>query len=299
MNVIKAIPVEHIRPFPGQPRRYFDTQALQELADSIKTHGQSTPAWVVPLRDDQDDQSSVDAELGPLPLARTKPRQYELIAGERRWRACQLVGVPTLICEVREGLSLEQQYIHSVMENFGRKDCTTMETARSVGQLLKQYDGDCGKTAKVFARSEAWVRQLAMLLRLEPEVAAMLEPPNARLTTQVGVSLSNLQPEVQVRLAREIAARGLKHKASLSFLRASVTDGHRVHKQGRRRPSDDFALLKRFLESLGPQAQAIMVLGEERLQSMFTHRDPQVKVTVRAIIQKRVAQLQQLEGLLK
>lgn len=288
MNVIKAIPVEHVRPFPGQPRRYFDPQALQELADSIKAHGQSTPAWVVPV---ECEGCAQDAS------SRAK---YELIAGERRWRACQLVGVPTLDCEVRIGLSLEQQYIHSVMENFGRKDCTVMETARSVGRLLKEYDGDHAKTAKVFARSDAWVRQLAMLLRLEPEVAAMLDPPNARLTTQVGVSLANLQPDVQLRLAREIASRGLKHKSAMSFVRASVTKGQCVTKYGRsRRPSDDFDILRRFLDSLGPQAQAIMALGNERLQAMFTHRSPQVRVTVRAIIQKRITQLRDLEALLK
>lgn len=304
MNVIKTIPTEYIRPFEGQPRRYFDPQALQELADSIKTHGQYTPAWVVPVK-------CIGCELDAAPwepdgnnsevthVCIDGAQQYELIAGERRWRACKLADIATLVCEVRPNLTLEQQYIASVMENFGRKDCTTMETARSVKQLLEQYGGDYAKTANVFARSEAWVRQINMLNRLLPEVATMLEPPNARLSTQVGVALANLQADVQIRLASEIAKRGLRLRAALSYIRVVATDEQRVSKQGKRRPSADFEILKTFISTLGTQAQAIMMLGEERIQGMFTNRDPKSKVLMRAIVRKRIEQLRELEVMLQ
>lgn len=284
MNEIQRIPVEQIRPFDGQPRHYFDEQALQELADSIKMYGQFTPAWVVEVGCAQD---------------AGRYKQYELVAGERRWRACKLAGVTTLLCEVRT-YSKDEQYVASVMENFGRKDCTTMETARSVGRLLKQYGGDGAKTAKLFARSEAWIRQMSLLTRLEPEVAAMLEPPNARLTTLVGCSLANLQPETQIRLAKQIAGRGLKHKAALAFVRNAVTNNERVHKQGRtRKPSDDFDILRRFLDTLGPQAQIIMGIGKDRFNVIFANRDPNSRKNVRAMIEKRITQLRQLEEMLQ
>lgn len=273
-RTIQEIPVDKVQPFAGQPRRYFDPAALRELADSIAAHGQSTPAWVVPLQNGR----------------------YELVAGERRWRACQLAGIPTLLCEIRKGMNREQQYLASVMENFGRKDCTTMETVQSVGRMLEMYDGDLARTAAVFARSTAWVQQYRMLLRLEPEVAAMLEPPEPKLTTLVAVSLANLQPEVQVRLAREIAKQGLKHRSALSHIRSSVTDDARVVRRGRkRRPSDDFRLLTRLLGSIGPQAQAVLDLGDARLAELFVHREPKVVDSVRAVLVKRIEQLRSLE----
>jgi hypothetical protein len=138
------------------------------------------------------------------------------------------------------------------------------------------------------------VRQLNMLNRLAPEVAAMLEPPDQKLTTQVGVTLANLRPDVQVRLALEIASRGLRHRAALSLVRGSVTNDQRVSKQGRRRPSDDFAILAGFLRDVGPRAQSILDLGPERIAAMFAHRDPKARATVRAVVAKRAEQLREL-----
>lgn len=275
MNEIVRIPIENIRPFAGQPRSYFDEEALQELADSIKSHGQSTPAWVTPL-----------------------PKgKYELIAGERRWRACKLAGVPTLLCEVREGLTEDQRYIASVMENFGRKDCTTMETARSVGAVLKLNQRDFEKTAKVFARSSAWVRQFNSLLRLAPEVAALLEPPAPILNMQAGLSLSNLQIEVQVRLAKEMTRCGLRHRAALRFIQQHASDTDRIENRGarRRKPSDDYELLQRFLVALGPQAQEVLSMGADRMASMFHNRPARDLNNFRAVLRTRAQQLLSLE----
>lgn len=279
MNSIRTIATDKIKPFPGQPRKYFDEQALLELATSIKQQGQYTPAWVVALDD--------------------KPGFYQLVAGERRWRACQLVGIPTLICEVREYDTKAEIYIASVMENFGRKDCTTMETARSVGQLLKACKNSYTEVASIFARSTAWVQQLNCLNKLLPEVQSMLDPPNAALTTQVGVTLSNLQPDIQLQLAREIASRGLKHRGALALVRSSVTNDQRVSKRGKRRPADDFAILRTFLNVIGPQAQAIMALGDDRLKAMFTHRAVEDKRMISAVIKKRIEQLKELDVLLR
>lgn len=283
MNEIRTIPLEHIKPFDDQPRKYFDDQALQELSDSIRQQGQYTPAWVV--------RSGKLAKDGV-------PQQYQLVAGERRWRACRLAGIKTLVCEVREYETKAEQYVASVMENFGRKDCTTMEAARSVGRLLKVY-GSKKEVATVFARSENWVGQMNILNRLEPEIQAMLEPPNAVITMLVGVSLANLTPKLQLRLAREIADKKLRHGAALSLVRTSVTNDDRISKKGKRNPSDDFAILKSFLDALGAKAQAIMALGNERVNAMFINRGANDKELIRKVLQKRIAQLKELDEVLR
>lgn len=250
---IERIPIESIIPYASQPRKYFDDESLKELADSIRENGQITPAWVIPA----------------------KKGKYELIAGERRWRACKLAGVTTLLCEIRSGLSDDQRYLASVMENFGRKDCTTMEAARSVGAVLSINDGNMAKTASVFARSPEWVRQLNSLLRLEPEVAAMLDPPNPSLNMLAAVSLANLQPEVQKRLAKELVQAGLRHRAALRHIRANVDNKDRVSMVGRaRKPSDDFEIVQRLLIQLGPDTEAVLEMDHERIKAMFAKKTP-------------------------
>lgn len=282
MSVIRTIPIEDISPYKGQPRQYFDQQALQELANSIKTQGQYTPAWVV--------------ALGTLEsTGRTK---YELVAGERRWRACKLAGVSTLICEVRDYATRAEQYVASVMENFGRQQCTVMETARSVGQLLKVHKSH-EEVATIFARSEAWVRQMASLNRLEPEVAAMLEPPDAKLSTQVALTLCNLQSGVQKRLAREIADGKMRHNAALSHVRINTSNTDRVNKQGSRSPKSDYNILANFLTVLGAKSQAIAALGEPRIKAMFTHRADRDRELVLLMLKHRQTQLRELETLLR
>lgn len=272
-SIIEKIPVEAIQPYPGQPRRYFDPAGLQELADSIKENGQVTPAWVEA------------AGKGC----------YQLIAGERRWRACKLAKVPTLTCEIRVGLSENKRFLASVMENFGRKDCTTMETARAVAEVLKINAQDYDKTATVFARSSAWVRQYVSLLKLNPQVAAMLEPPDVSLTMSAALMLTNLHPSKQVKLADEILEFGLKYRAALRHISNSVEEGDRISHRGRaRRPSDDSELLQRLLSSTGPVIDTLTSLSGERIIAMIESKTTKDMTGLCAGLRMRVRQFEAL-----
>lgn len=267
--MIERIPIAKVRPYDGQPRKYFDEESLGELAASIKENGQTTPAWVVPVG-------------GGL---------FELIAGERRWRACALAGVETLLCEVRDGLTEGQRYLASVMENFGRKDCTTMETARSVGEVLRMNGGDLAKTASVFAKGVPWVRQYNSLLKLDPLVAQMLEPPAPSLSLVGASSLAGLRAEVQVRIAKELVQAGLKHRAALRHIRASVEGVDRATNLGRpRKPSDDFELVQRLLIQLGPDTDAVLGMEEDRLKAMFGKKSAAQLAGIYGLLAKRRSQ---------
>ena len=286
---IGSIPTERIRPFKGQPRTHFDEAALRELADSIAANGQKTPAWVIPP-----DEHGI----------------FELTAGERRWRACQMAGIPTLLCEVRQPESAVSRYIDSVMENFGRKDCTVLEAARAVQEVARLKFGDKierGKVAevdaavaRVFARSVAWVQQMKLLLRLHPHVMRYLEPPQ-KLPTQVAITLANLQPEIQISLAEDIVKNGMRLRTALAHVRNHATDDQRVTRRGRsrRRPSEDFQILHRFLTNLGESAQVLIDMGDERVNAMFQNRPPKDRQIVAGVLVKRIGQLQRLQGLLQ
>ncbi len=286
---IGPIPIERIRPFKGQPRTHFDEAALRELADSIAANGQKTPAWVIPP-----DEHGI----------------FELTAGERRWRACQMAGIPTLLCEVRRPESPADRYIDSVMENFGRKDCTVLEAARAVQEVARLKFGDKierGKVAevdaavaRVFARSVAWVQQMKLLLRLHPHVMRYLEPPQ-KLPTQVAITLANLQPALQMQLADDVVKGRMRLRTALAHVRNHATDDQRVERRGRhrRKPSDDFQILSRFLTNLGESAQVLIDMGDDRVNAMFQNRAPKDRQIVAGVLQKRIGQLQRLEGILQ
>jgi len=290
IGTIRPIPLGLIRPFKNQPRKHFDPVALKELADSIFAEGQITPAWVMPVYDD--------------PVI-----QYELIAGERRWRACGIAGKNDLIAEIRNPESVYKQYMDSVMENFGRRDCNPIETARAIQQVsIIQFgenpewgDKVLERLATIFVHSVAWVQQYRSLLKLHPEVQAMMEPSvpeDLRLKFQVAYALSNFPHEIQLDLARKIIRRGLTFKQSLAFIRSQTSDAMKVSKKGRRRPSQKFEVLSRFLASLGEQAEALLGMSHATFVEMFEHRPAKDLEKLIGVLERRMEQLESLKEVL-
>jgi ParB/RepB/Spo0J family partition protein len=265
VGTIPDIPLGLIRPFRNQPRKHFDQKGLEELAASIKEEGQITPAWVMPIFDD--------------PVI-----EYELIAGERRWRACGIAGIATLRGEIRAPETAAKQYLDSVMENFGRRDCTHLETARAIEEMRRIHFGEkpewgekvTEKLAKIFVHSTAWINQYRSLLRLHPEVQAMMEPgveEKQRLPFQVAIALANLEQESQLTIARHIVGEGLRLKPALAHIRAEVSDDIRIKKNGRRgRPHRDYDVLRTFLKSLGEGAEGLLNMSHKTFEEMFRHR---------------------------
>ena len=290
IGTIRPIPVGLIRPFTGQPRTYFDPEALKELSESIIEKGQKTPAWIMPVYDD--------------PVI-----QYELIAGERRWRACQLGGVPTLNAEIRPHMSKAQQYQESVMENFGRRDLTPIETARTIQNASILEFGEnpewgskvIEKLAKIFVRSPAWIQQYRSLLKLHPTVQAMMEasvPESLRLKFQIAYALSNFPAEVQISLAQDVVRKKLPFKHSLAYIRSKTSDDKKFSKKGRRRPSQKFDVIVRFLTSLGNQSEALLCMSHATFLDMFEHRSPKDVGVLIKVLGRRIGQLEELQQVL-
>ena len=188
-----TLPVDAIRPGKYQPRTRMDEQALNELAASIKSQGLMQPLLV-------------------RPVGRVQGReQYELIAGERRWRAAQIAGlgeVPVLVREVPDNAALAM----ALVENIQREDLNPIEEATGLQRLIEEFRMTHEQAADAVGRSRSATTNLLRLLKLAKPVQAMLmqgdlEMGHAR-------ALLALDGARQVEAANRIAARGLSVRES-------------------------------------------------------------------------------------
>jgi ParB family chromosome partitioning protein len=148
---IVRLPVEQIRPGRYQPRHDFDPDALRELADSILAQGVIQPIIVRPGADGA----------------------YEIIAGERRWRACQQAGlaeIPVLVRDVDEQAALAI----GLIENIQRADLNPLEEAGALERLLKEFSLTHQQIADAVGKSRSMVTNLLRLLDLNPDVRELL-----------------------------------------------------------------------------------------------------------------------------
>jgi len=183
-DALVTLPVARIRPGRYQPRTKMDQQALAELAASIRSHGLMQPLLVRP----------VDRE------------GYELIAGERRWRAAQMAGldeVPALVREVPDEAALAM----SLIENIQRENLNPMEEAAGVQRLVEEFKMTHEQAADAVGRSRSATTNLLRLLKLAKPVQELvmegaLEMGHAR-------AILALEPARQVEAGNRVAAKGL------------------------------------------------------------------------------------------
>ncbi|PID34170.1 MAG: chromosome partitioning protein ParB [Thiotrichales bacterium] len=150
--LLKKLPVEKIKPGEYQPRMSIDPEALQELADSIKAQGM----------------------VQPVVVRRITGGEYELIAGERRWRAAQLAGMHEIPAVVRD-IPDQAAAAMSLIENIQREDLNVLEEASGLRRLIDEFGLTHQQTAEAVGRSRTSVTNLLRLLELTPEVRTMLE----------------------------------------------------------------------------------------------------------------------------
>jgi len=180
----RDVPVELIRPNPGQPRKAFDADALARLAESVAESGVVQPLVVQPLSDGR----------------------YELIAGERRWRAAQKAGlatVPAILRTEEEAHRLQM----ALVENMAREDLNPIEEARACAALVEELELSREDVAKRVGRSRSAISNLIRLLDLPDQVIDMLE--SGELSEGHGRALLAVKgQDERRRLAREAAKNG-------------------------------------------------------------------------------------------
>ena len=149
-EAVVFVSLDDIRPNSAQPRKVFDQEALQDLAASIREHGVIQPVLLRP------------AKTG-----------FELVAGERRWRAARLAGLKQIPAIVRE-LTDRQNMFYALIENMQREDLNSIEEARGMEEMMSAFGLNQEETAKTIGKSRSYVTNALRLLRLPQDVQDMV-----------------------------------------------------------------------------------------------------------------------------
>jgi ParB family chromosome partitioning protein len=183
-SALREVPVEAIAPNPHQPRSYFDEEALATLTASVAELGVLQPVLVREAGEDR----------------------FELIAGERRWRAAKRAGLPTIPVVVRtvdEVLSLEQ----ALVENLHREDLNPLEEAAAYQQLMEDFELTQEQVAQKVGKSRSAVANTLRLFQLPPTIQRLVAE-NQLSAGHAKALLGTPDRVFQERLARDIVARG-------------------------------------------------------------------------------------------
>jgi len=194
----RLIPMEWIEVNPNQPRKYFDETALEELAQSIREQGLLQPILVRPKPGD--------------------PDTYQIVAGERRWRAAQRARIHEAPCIVRELTDRETLEL-AIVENVQRADLNAIEEARAFRELIDTFGHTQEKVAQVVGKSRVHVANTLRLLSFPDEIIALVS--EGRLSAGHARAVAGAAEPVA--LARKVADEGLSVREAerLSKLRPS------------------------------------------------------------------------------
>ena len=224
---LRTLPIELLQRGANQPRMDFDKDALQELADSIKAQGVLQPVLVRPLADSG---------------------KFEIIAGERRWRASQLAGLHEIPAVVRE-LDDRTAMCIALIENIQREDLNPLEQARGLARLVEDFDMTHDAVAESVGRSRPAVTNMLRLLELSEEVKRLLE--TRQLEMGHARALLTLSEQQQMWAAQQIVKSGLSVRGAEALARR-LQKAKTVLKPGQNRVDPDVRLLETELsEQLG------------------------------------------------
>ena len=223
-EAVTTLAVEALQPGRYQPRTGMDPDKLAELAASIRVHG----------------------VVQPVVVRRVGNERYEIIAGERRWRAAQQAGLAEVPVVVRE-IPDQAAIAIALIENIQREDLNPLEEAQALERLIDEFDLTHQAAADSIGRSRAAVSNLLRLLELAPEARKLLE--QRRIDMGHARALLTLPPLLQARLAAQAAEQGWT-------VRQLEAEARRAQQQPRskvtpRRDANLLALENELSEKLG------------------------------------------------
>ncbi|HUN27676.1 MAG TPA: ParB/RepB/Spo0J family partition protein [Steroidobacteraceae bacterium] len=199
------LPVERLQRGRYQPRIDMRPETLQDLADSIKAQGVVQPIVVRPLE----------------PAQPFEPKRYEIIAGERRWRAAQMAGLSEIPAVVRQ-IPDEAAVAVALIENIQREDLNPLEEARALDQLIREFHMTHQQAAEAVGRSRATVSNLLRLLELAPELCGLVERRELEMGhARALLGLSGRRQQIEV--GALVARKGLSVRETEALVRRMLT----------------------------------------------------------------------------
>jgi len=226
----RTLPIEYLKSSRFQPRKDFDPARLQELADSISAQGVVQPVVVRPLGDNR----------------------YEIIAGERRWRAAQLARlheIPVVIRPVNDQAALAI----ALIENIQREDLSPLEEADALKRLQEEFSLTHQQIADAVSKSRATVTNLLRLIDLAPEAKALLQ--QGQIEMGHARAILALEQGRQGGVAQQVAAKGLSVRETEALVRKLQEESRSVPQVPKPRDPDIARLEERVTQSLGAKAQ--------------------------------------------
>jgi ParB family chromosome partitioning protein len=206
-NLLKNLPVEFIQPGKYQPRHDMHPESLEDLANSIKAQGVMQPIVVRPI----------------------SSNKYEIVAGERRWRACQLAGldtIPVIIKDVPDDAAVAM----ALIENIQRENLNPIEEAMALQRLIEEFELTQQEAADAVGKSRTTVTNLLRLMSLNVDVRKSLE--RGALEMGHARALLALPGEKQAEAAKSVVSKGLSVRQTEALVRRLLSQ------KGKKSPGD-------------------------------------------------------------
>ncbi|ADL08984.1 ParB/RepB/Spo0J family partition protein [Thermosediminibacter oceani] len=205
---IQEISISEIRPNEHQPRKAFDDEKLSELAASIKEHG----------------------VLQPVILRKVK-NGYEIVAGERRWRAARIAGIDKIPAVVKELTDAEVMQI-ALIENLQREDLNPLEEAAAYKRLMEEFGMTQEELAARIGKSRSQIANTVRLLNLEPEIQQMIK--QGRLTAGHARALLAVDdPRERMKIARRITEENISVRETEEIAKTVALKAGKKREKGR------------------------------------------------------------------
>lgn len=226
---LQHFPLDQLQPGKYQPRIDMSQESLEELADSIRAQGLVQPIVVRPVSDGR----------------------YEIIAGERRWRASRLAGlttVPVLVKDVSDRSAIAM----ALIENIQRENLNPMEEANALHRLREEFEMTHQQAAEAVGKSRAAVTNLLRLRNLHDSVKRLVE--NCDLEMGHARALLAIEGEAQAEAAQQVVEKGLSVRETEQLVRRLLKPSKSADKQFARAQAEVSELTEQLQEKLGQQA---------------------------------------------
>jgi len=248
-------PIERLVPQKGQPRQHFDDAKLEELARSIREHGVLEPLIVR--------RAGGDATAAGMD-------RYEIIAGERRWRAAQKAGLHELLVVVKD-VTPADTFELALIENVQREDLNPLELAEALDRLIRDHRYTQEVLAERIGKDRTTIANSLRLLKLPPRVRHMviegaLSEGHARALLGVG------SPEAMEKLADKIARAGLSVRETERLVRSAKVGGRTKEAPSKKSPSVR-ALEERLTRHLGTRVAIADDAGKGAIEIRYASLD--------------------------
>ena len=246
-ETVQYISIHDVKPNANQPRKIFDEEKIAELAASIKENG----------------------IIQPL-IVRKKGKGYEIVAGERRWRASVKAELKEVPCIVRE-LDDEQNMLLAIVENMQREDLNPMEEAEGLNQMIAAYGLTQEQVSKSIGKSRPYIANSLRLLKLPEEIRDLIS--DGSLSAGHGRTLVSVPDEArQIEIARKILKDGLSVRETEKLAAEKEEPGKK--RRGRKPKDPDVARVEADLkEALGTRVNIKRTGKKGKIEIEFFSRD--------------------------